>query len=209
MATGKPRSLRAQQLEVTRERVLDATLALLARGADTSLRAIALEAGIAERTLYRHFATRDELVLAITPRLRERTSEPLPDVWAELPAYAARLFARFDANSELVVGLMSPALVRGELRHTRSRNLDQLRALVERSFPGAPPGERDAAAATLRTMISGSGWAFLRVSCGLPNETVIAHAQWAIATISAHLRATQRRSPARAPERPKRRSGSS
>lgn len=61
--TGKP--LRADAAR-NRDKLLEvATAAFAARGADTSLDEIARTAGVGIGTLYRHFPTRDDLVLAV------------------------------------------------------------------------------------------------------------------------------------------------
>src|ERR1700726_1282565 len=48
-----------------RDAILAAALEALTESPDASLNAIAKRAGVANATLYRHFATREELVLAI------------------------------------------------------------------------------------------------------------------------------------------------
>lgn len=186
--------LREQHAQATRERILDAALSLLERGvAELSLRAVAVEAQIAERTLYRYFASREELAAALTPPIRARTSEPLPETFDELPDYARRLFARFEQNAQLVIGMVTSPGLRPDLQKTRSRNLEQLRALVDRAFPNAAPAERAAATASLRVLLSGAGWAYLRASCGLPEEEVVAQACFTIEAVAARLRAGPRR----------------
>jgi AcrR family transcriptional regulator len=63
MTTQAP-GLRADA-QLNRDRVLDAAAAAFARdGADTSLKAIALQAGVGIGTLYRRFPTRDDLIEA-------------------------------------------------------------------------------------------------------------------------------------------------
>jgi AcrR family transcriptional regulator len=184
MSSPRRPSLREQQAELTRERLLEAAVALLERGEhDISLRSIAEEAGVSERTLYRHFEARDELVAALVPRLRERVGAPLPASMAELPGYARTLFERFERNRALVVGMTTSSGAHGDLERTRSQNLRDLRALVDAAFPDAPDAERAAATTALRVLLSGGGWAYLRVSCGLENEALIEHAGWTIAAL--------------------------
>jgi AcrR family transcriptional regulator len=75
------RSLRADA-QLNRDRLLEAAAAAFARdGADTSLKAIAKEAGVGIGTLYRRFPTRDDLIEATyrneTTRLCESASKLL------------------------------------------------------------------------------------------------------------------------------------
>jgi AcrR family transcriptional regulator len=81
MTTTDARSLRADA-QLNRDRLLEAAAAAFARdGADTSLKAIAKEAGVGIGTLYRRFPTRDDLIEATyrneTTRLCESASELL------------------------------------------------------------------------------------------------------------------------------------
>ena len=65
--------LRADQVEETRRRVLDATIRVMARGlADLSIPAVAREAGVSVPTIYRHFATKSDLLAAVYPHVVRR-----------------------------------------------------------------------------------------------------------------------------------------
>jgi len=66
--------LRADQAAATRERIIEATVRVLAKGlADVTIPAIAREAGVSVPTVYRHFATKRALFAALQPHLRQRT----------------------------------------------------------------------------------------------------------------------------------------
>lgn len=185
-----PASLRAENAERTRTRLIEAGLALLQQGAaDLTLRAVARQAGIAERTLYRYFETREQYTEALGPRLRELAGAPLPESIDGLPQYAQLLFERFEQNRPLVEGIVASSGARADLRGTRARNLAGMRALVDRGFPEAGEAARAAAASALRVLLSGAGWVYLRSSCGLPNDAVIEHARWTIGALFAGLRA--------------------
>ncbi len=65
--------LRVQQAEETGERILDATVRVMARGLTSiSIPAIAREAGVSVPTIYRHFATKRDLIAAVYPHLVRR-----------------------------------------------------------------------------------------------------------------------------------------
>lgn len=60
--------IREEQVEVTRTRILDAALRVLARGvAGVSIPAVAAEARVSVPTIYRHFRTKRELLAAVYP----------------------------------------------------------------------------------------------------------------------------------------------
>jgi hypothetical protein len=61
--------LRVHQAEETRERILDATVRVMARGlTSVSIPAGAREAGVSVPTIYRHFGTKTDLLAAVYPR---------------------------------------------------------------------------------------------------------------------------------------------
>jgi AcrR family transcriptional regulator len=88
------RQLRADA-QANHDRLLEVAADMFARdGADTSLKAIAAEAGVGIGTLYRRFSTREDLIEATyrneTTRLSASTQELLGD---HVPAEAFRLWA--------------------------------------------------------------------------------------------------------------------
>src|SRR5882757_3685184 len=87
----RPRADAAQN----RESILAAALTALTESADASLNSIAKRAGLANATLYRHFPTRESLILAVYQQevgqvveaadvlLRERTPAEALSEWVE------------------------------------------------------------------------------------------------------------------------------
>ena len=62
--------LRAEQAAETRKRILDATVRLSASGiASLSIPAVAREAGVSVPTVYRHFATKRDLLAEVYPHV--------------------------------------------------------------------------------------------------------------------------------------------
>jgi AcrR family transcriptional regulator len=82
------KSFRATQFEAREEAILDATNRLLSgRGYELmSMDDIAAEVGIAKGSLYKHFASKDALAVAVMLRLLMRTSEALDALPESLPA---------------------------------------------------------------------------------------------------------------------------
>ena len=70
-------------------------------------------------------------------------------------------------------------------RRSRRTNLDAMRALLDAADPKAPADDRAAAATTLRAVLSGSGWVYLRDSCAMAPADIVAHAQWLVRTVTA------------------------
>lgn len=184
-ASTRPATLRERQADTTRDALVDAAVALIERRAEPTMRAVAAEAGVGERTIYRYFPNRAALAEACATRLAGRAGAPLCDEQSELEDYAGRLFGVFEANAPLIEAMLTNVMT--DLAPTRSHNLDAMQALLDRGFPDAPLGERRAAAAVLRTVLSGSGWYYQRRSCGLGPSAVVANAVWMIETVRARL----------------------
>jgi len=80
-----PRALRADA-QLNHERLLEAAARAFARdGADTSLKAIAHDAGVGIGTLYRRFPTRDDLIEATYRNETTRLCERAPELLATSP----------------------------------------------------------------------------------------------------------------------------
>lgn len=105
MPSLKQTSLRDQYRDETHMRILDAAIAELAV---TELEAltmagVAARAGVTERTVFRHFATRDALVRAVWPRMQDRVRSPgFPTTADALIDTPNRLSPEFDREGPLV-----------------------------------------------------------------------------------------------------------
>jgi AcrR family transcriptional regulator len=76
---------------INREAILTAALVALTESADASLNAIAKRAGVANATVYRHFPTRDSLILAVYRQEVDQVVEAADLLLAEsTPAAALR-----------------------------------------------------------------------------------------------------------------------
>lgn len=168
-------SLRADQASAVNERILGAALTVVEAGQEPTMRTVARVAGIAERTIYRYFATHDELVAAMSPRLRARASTPMAEDVGGLPAYIHRLFTTFERNAALVRALVTASWA--PTQTTRAENLAALRRLIDAAFPDAPREARASATATLRALYSASSWVYL-TDCGFSSRASIRHVQW-------------------------------
>ena len=99
---------RAELVDETRQRITDATIRLHTTigPANTSIAAIAEEAGVTRLTVYRHFPSLDELFVACRGQWRDEHRPPDARVWAAIPDLQARarrafgeLYGWFAANA--------------------------------------------------------------------------------------------------------------
>lgn len=128
-----------------RERILDVAVEVLGRNPDAGMGEVAAAAGVVRRTVYGHFPTRSDLVLALTRRAVDEVAailaegaaadRPADEAWAD---FVARLWPLAHRYRVLVV------LRRGELGkdiHALLRPIDDtLAALVGRGQDSAAFG---------------------------------------------------------------------
>jgi AcrR family transcriptional regulator len=138
--TNTGRSLRADAQE-NQDRILEAAARAFSRqGADTSLKAIAKEAGVGIATLYRRFPAREDLVEATYRSETERLAGSAADLLAELPADAAlRAWAERFVDYTLTKNGMAEALpgILAAREGLRTHSRDLLRAAIGRMLAAA------------------------------------------------------------------------
>src|SRR5262245_6990337 len=100
--------LRLAQTAATRRRILDALADLIEVGEDPTFGAVAAHAGVQERTVYRHFGTKDDLYRAFWEHVHEEridASFSAGDL-ASLRQLVATSFGGFDRNPALVKAML-------------------------------------------------------------------------------------------------------
>ncbi|MFE0417231.1 TetR/AcrR family transcriptional regulator [Streptomyces tendae] len=127
MTSPKPRATRADAAR-NRDQLLEvATRVLASPGGETSLRAIAREAGVGIGTLYRHFPTRESLVEAVYRDQVVRLTKGARDLLAdETPAVAMRrwmdLFGDWIATKNGMLDTLPALIESGAVGHARTRD---------------------------------------------------------------------------------------
>jgi AcrR family transcriptional regulator len=132
------RTLRADA-QLNHDRILEAAAHAFARhGADTSLKAIAMNAGVGIGTLYRRFPTRDDLVEATYRNETARLCESAPALLAELsPHEAMRVwmegFVDYILNKNGMTDALPAILASRDGLRAHSRDLlrDAIQALLD------------------------------------------------------------------------------
>ncbi|MFJ5265545.1 TetR/AcrR family transcriptional regulator [Streptomyces sp. NPDC088387] len=127
MTSSKPRTTRADAAR-NRDQLLEvATRVLASPDAETSMRAIAREAGVGIATLYRHFPTRASLVEAVYRDQVVRLTHSAQDLLAnEAPAVALRrwmdLFGNWIATKNGMLGTLLTLIESGAVGHAQTRD---------------------------------------------------------------------------------------
>jgi AcrR family transcriptional regulator len=176
----------------TRADLLDAALELLIEGSSPTMRSVAARAGVGERTIYRYFESREVLGLAIADHMSPKLSVPLCESVAELERYVVALFDTFERHRALTVATVTSPWSQRYLSVSRATNLRALVVLLASGFPDASDGEVEAAAAAVRTIVSGAGWAYQRESCDLPAAVVTQNAVWLVRVVLERLEHSSR-----------------
>jgi AcrR family transcriptional regulator len=182
--------LRQAQAAATRERILDSVGALIERGEEPTYSAIAHDADVQERTIFRHFPTKDELYQAFWRRVHEQRIVPgvVPTERESLLRFVADVFRGFDQNAELVRAMLhSPhgQSIRFSVNEERRQRFERIAAA---ELPAAGAAERRRAAAALQVLCSGMTWEYLRRVWDMNSEESIATVRQAIGALLDGLR---------------------
>jgi AcrR family transcriptional regulator len=128
-------SLREEQAEETRGRILDAAIRVIAGGiATASVPAIAREAGVSVPTVYRHFGTKTDLLAAVYPHVARRAGlDRLPDPTSldDLKERIGLIFERADALDALHRAAMDSPAAAAVRSATMPSRLARLRRLTD------------------------------------------------------------------------------
>jgi AcrR family transcriptional regulator len=205
----QPHNLQDRQTDLTRRLILQAALALLEEQGVAVLtnRTIAERAGISERTVYRHFATRDAMLDALAVGISERLDlPPVPATLAGLVGYPAALYARYEVHATLTQAALHPDVfdrIRGTLAR---RRWDAIKNLLAQEAHGLSGSEQAVLAANIRFFLAATAWHYYRSHFGFSFKDTVAAVSTAIRQLLVGLPgagAADAKSPT-GPKRPKR-----
>jgi AcrR family transcriptional regulator len=116
---------RAEQVEETRRRIVEATVDLhLTRGpAGTQIAEIARRAGVQRRTVYNHFSDDEALFAACSAHWRARHPAPDPAHWVDLRQGLRELYAWYRETEPMIANVLRDA-----------ESLPSLRRVIESGF---------------------------------------------------------------------------
>jgi AcrR family transcriptional regulator len=189
--------LRAEQAEATRSRILDATGRVMARGiASVSIPAVAREAGVSVPTIYRHFATKRDLLEAIYPYALQRAGLdelPVPRSLDDIRPGVRALFDRTDSFDELGRAAMASPASEEVRRLSMPRRLAIFRGLVDTVEPKLAKRDRDRVARLLVILTMSSALRTWRDHLGLSVDETADDVDWVVrAAIGAATSADRR-----------------
>ncbi len=183
MSSAKALKLVDRQTDLIRRLIMDSAVQSLEHTSlgELTVRAVAKAANISERTVFRYFATREELLDALAAAVSEKMALPAPPATVEeLLAAPRALYGRFDAVRELTLAALHSELFH-RMRETQARvRWTAVQAIVDAAAPRRSARERKLAAANIRFYLAASAWHYFRVYFGFSLEDSIACAEMAI-----------------------------
>jgi len=145
-----------------RDRVLDGVAELLAHGQDLTYAKVAAAADVPERTVYRYFPTRQDLMTAVVAWVNERTGKPRGTTRDEAIELVRQLFPSFDEVAPVVREvLMSPEGLAARLDDNDERRAAAL-AVVDDEAGGLDEATARRVAAVVQLLTSAAAWQALR-----------------------------------------------
>lgn len=176
--------LRAQQAEETRARILDATVRVIAGGlAYVSIPAVAREAGVSVPTIYRHFATKRDLLAAVYPHGARRAGlDKLvpPRSLDELRDGVREYFDRTDSIDDLTRAAMAGPASEEVRRLNIPTRLAVFRRLADSVEPKLTEGDRDRIARLLMILTTSAALRMWRDHLGLSVDEAADDVDWVV-----------------------------
>lgn len=185
--------LRAAQADATRARILEATVAVMARGvASVSIPTVAREAGVSVPTVYRHFRTKSDLLAAVFPHVMRRAGlDELvpPRSIDELGQGVRALFERVDSAGDLARAAAASPAAEEVRRVDMPARLEMSRRIADSIVPKLARADRDRIARLLTILVSASALRVWRDHLGSSVEEAANDVEWVIgAAIAASTR---------------------
>src|SRR5688572_8953270 len=178
--------LRARQKADTRSLILKTVERVLKDRSLTelSLATVAREAGVTERTVYRHFATREHLLEATWAAINDAIGiKDFPRTAEELIERPKKLFPAFDRRSEAIRAMLASPQGR-ELRLSINKERQSaIRAAVRSARPNLREPTLTRLCASIQLLCSASGWATMTDYWGLDGAEAGRAASEAIAVL--------------------------
>lgn len=176
--------LRAEQAEATRGRILEAAVRVIDGGiALVSIPAVAREAGVSVPTIYRHFATKRDLLAAVYPHVVRRAGLEelvMPRSMDELMDGLRAYFERTDSLGDLArVAMASPASEAVRALNMPDR-LAMFRRVADSIEPMPSEDDRDRIARLLVILTASSALRLWRDQLGSSVEEAADDVDWVV-----------------------------
>jgi AcrR family transcriptional regulator len=188
-------SLREQQAETARTRILSAVAELLERDdvEDLTVPQVAEASGVSLRTVYRYYPSREELLQAAGRFIgAELLAQGYPESLDDVADSFEPACSDFDRHPGLVRALAMTPLGREARGHRRRERIQAIRTALDEEVGALPEHELRQAEAVLAYLHNMLAYTTLREESGLDGEEIGQALGWAIRTLVADLRRRER-----------------
>ena len=183
--------LRARQRAVARQTIVDACADLVTerRHLDFSMKEVATRAGVSLRTVYNHFATREELLDDLGRLFDERmagvggASSSEVSTRADLLDAVRRNLSAFEQLGGISEAFAQLPLADVGVDPDRAVRTERIVGVMTDLMPSVPPDEARTIALVLRHLLSHRSWFWLTHEYGLSTEDATAVVTWAMETL--------------------------
>ncbi len=153
-------TVREAHRDLTRNRILESAVAVLTRGGEElTMAAVAMQSGVTERTVFRHFETREKLFEAVWHWINVRISVAgMPRNVPELLASPRNKFLRFDADEALFRWFVANPQGHAVRLTVKAERQACYLALVRRARPDLGRAAQRRLAATCQLLDSSFTW---------------------------------------------------
>src|SRR5580700_4044245 len=161
--------LREEQAAATRARIIEACASIMQSGSELTYAAVAATAGVQERTVYRHFPTRNDLQSGLWEWILTNLTHV--DFGAkttdEVVSAMRNSFAGFDAGAPLIQAMLHSPQGLEVRQGQQPQRRAMFEACIDAAVPDAPADVRMRAAAALQVLYSATSWELLRSFWGM------------------------------------------
>jgi AcrR family transcriptional regulator len=179
--------VRAAQFLDTREAILSALFSLMGSAAspdDIGMDAIAAQAGVQRRTIFRHFESKEELLRAFWPWLNARIGASVKPITVEDVSDGPRkAFPLFDAHEAAIRGAIHSRTGRAMRAGTIVERRQDFSAALAPQLEALPNAQRQKIEALAHLLYSASAWEVLKDYGGLDGTQAGEAASWALELI--------------------------
>ncbi|HWI30847.1 MAG TPA: helix-turn-helix domain-containing protein [Microbacterium sp.] len=180
-ATFEPDAAAASDVSRTQEAILAAYAELIEELGtdDVSFRLIARRAGVGERTIFRNYATRVDLLLATASWIESRIF-PRQDSQSifDMPLTIRAVMESYDLRPELA-HVVAETAMRGISGAAPSPRRAMLEEMIDAEIPALGDDERRAIVAALAHLDSAATWVTFRREFGMSRSDIADAAAWA------------------------------
>jgi AcrR family transcriptional regulator len=189
-------SLRDEQAAETRQRILGATVEMIAdESADgLTIASVARRAGVAVRTVYRYFPTRDDLLRVAGGEFDDRVG--FREFAGEIDGLEPQLrdlYGRYAGNEAIVRAALDTRSGRELRARARRDRIQGLERTLEPLLEGLEPEERTMRVALVYLFYSAQTWRLLGDYTDLTSEQVAATSSLGLRTVLAAFERDARR----------------